>query len=190
MNAEIMNDEAEIMNDEDELVVKLFDYKGKSYYIDAENVIYDFISLDRVGRLIDDKIIFGAVDERIDKLFVAYNFTEALIDKFIRCRDKWLEDAEKKDEERGIRAFGIRANIHDMEIGIMKIEKLIYKSLITNKRELLSKYKEKYLSYTQQELESWETLIQMGAEGDGKYLLEANRLKESYDHISYVIAKY
>lgn len=177
---------AEIMNDEDELVVTLFDYKGKSYYIDAENVIYDFISLDKVGRLVGDKIIFTA--DTLTHLMELSRVDER-IDAHIKCRDKWMEDTEKQDKEHNIHAFGIRALIQDMEIKMAKIEKLIYKSLISNKRELFSKYKEKYLSHTQQELEFWETLTQMGAEDDGKYLLEANRLKQSYDYIS-LIAQY
>jgi hypothetical protein len=56
--------------------------------------------------------------------------------------------------------------------------------------ELLSQYKEKYLSHTEQALEHGGTLTEIGAEDDGRYLSEANRLKEAYDFISHIIARY
>jgi len=177
----------EIMNNEDEIVVKLFDYKGKSYYIDAANVIYDFISLNKVGKLVGDKIIFTA--DTLTRLMEISRVDER-IDTHIKCRDKWMDDTKKQDKEHNIHAFGIMSLIKDMDVKMAQIEKLIYKSLISNKRALISKYKEKYLSHTQQALEFWENLTQMGAEDDGKYLLEANRLKESYDFISLIIAQY
>jgi hypothetical protein len=174
--------------EEDEIVVKPFDYKGKSYYIDAANVIYDFVTLNKIGKLVGNKIVFIA--DTLNRL-IETSRIDARINKHIEARDQWLRDARREDcNEITRQACNLQASIKEADIKMTQIEKLIYNSVISNKRELFSKYKEKYLSHTQQALEHWGTLTEIGAEDDGRYLSEANRLKEAYDFISHIIARY
>lgn len=175
-------------HEEDELVVKQFDYKGKSYYIDAANVIYDFVTLAKIGKLVGDKIVFIA--DTLNRL-IETSKIDARINKHIKARDQWLMDARREDcNEITRQACNLQVSIKEVEIKMVQIEKLVYNSLINNNKQMFSKYKEKFLAYTQQALEFWGTLTEIGAEDDGTYLSEANRLKEAYDFISLIIDTY
>jgi len=161
---------------EDEIVVKEFWYESKQYYIDAEEYIYDVANLRKIGRILSGSIFI--IDERLVRA------SDEKIEIHTKARDKWMSYAmNPKYDNALLQASGIRALIDETDIKMVQIEKLLYKSIIDGKQDLHSKYKEKYLSYVQQALEYWEKLNEMGAEGEGKYLTESNRLKVNYDFV-------
>jgi hypothetical protein len=102
----------------------------------------------------------------------------------IASREHWIKEAmNQENHECTQHVCGIQALIKTQDIKMCAIEKLIYKAISNNKKELLPKYKEKYMDSTSASLEYWETLTAIGAENEGKYLERANILKENYNYI-------
>jgi hypothetical protein len=107
----------------------------------------------------------------------------------IGSRDKWIAESKNQENAECIRdVCGIRALIECENIRMCGVENLIYKAISSTTRELLPKYKEKYMSSVRQALEYWEMLTEVGAEDEGKYLKQANILKEDYDCIEWLIS--
>ena len=43
--------------EEDEVEVSPFEFDGKKYFIDSDNVIYDVDTFEQIGRLVENKIV-------------------------------------------------------------------------------------------------------------------------------------
>ena len=118
-----------------------------------------------------------------DRLLISSD-VEKRLTSHVGSREHWMKQSLNLENEQGLRdVCGIRALIKSADINMCAIEKLIYKAISNNKKELLPKYKEKYMNFTRQSLEYWEFLTEAGVENDGVYLQRANVLKENYDFI-------
>ena len=111
---------------------------------------------------------------------------EKRLTSHVGSREHWMKNARNLENEQCLRdVYGIRALIKSADINMCAIEKLIYKAISDNKKELLPKYKEKYMNFTRQSLEYWEFLTEVGVENESRYLEQANVLKENYDYIEW-----
>jgi hypothetical protein len=104
----------------------------------------------------------------------------------VEAKKKWMKEARNLENEEGLRyVCGVHVLIASENVKMCALEKLIYKAISDNIKELLPKYKEKYVNFTRQSLEYWELLTEAGVENDGDYLEQANALKENYDYIEW-----
>ena len=111
---------------------------------------------------------------------------EKRLTSHVGSREKWMKQARNLENEQALRdVCGVRVLIASENVKMCALEKLIYKAISDNIKELLPKYKEKYMNVTRQSLEYWEFLTEVGVENESRYLEQANVLKENYDYIEW-----